>query len=209
MSKNEIPKALQGFFSDNGNLIARPEFKSISELESAIAKNKSIEIVNKIAEIIANYQPWLFFDEYQDWILQCEKINVWNELALKAANESDVEFTALELPNKPVQPATVSSSDILAPYQITLFKRERFKAAQEAKVTISTGKTFDADEDSIIRLMGAILATELASDDHIIEWSTADVGTGVMVNCTKAEIKEAQQAAVMQLTEIWRIKDLA
>lgn len=70
-------------------------------------------------------------------------------------------------------------------------------------VKISSGKEFDADESSILRLCNAIIRNLNNPDTHIIPWSTADVGTGVMVNCTKAEIVEAHQLATDFFGEVW------
>lgn len=88
---------------------------------------------------------------------------------------------------------------------INEFKAERQNQIDNATVEISTGKSFDADEKSIQRLSASVVSHLSKPDDYIIEWSTADVGTGVMVECTKAEITEALALAVKQATEITRI----
>lgn len=88
---------------------------------------------------------------------------------------------------------------------ITTFKSDREGKLKRASVTISTGKTFDADEVSITRLNNAINAARNESGDYVISWSTADVPTGVMVECTKTELEEAHTAAVIQMGEIWKV----
>lgn len=85
------------------------------------------------------------------------------------------------------------------------FRAERQKMLDEAVVAISTGKSFDADEQSIIRLSQALIRTEGLPDDFVIPWSTADVGTGVMVDCTREEIKEAHTNAVDNMSQIWSV----
>lgn len=86
-----------------------------------------------------------------------------------------------------------------------------FKASRQALVdnsiaTVSTGKSFDADEQSISRLLNSIIKHLHDTDDTIIKWSTADVSTGVMVDCTKAEIVEAHKLAVEYVEQVWSIE---
>lgn len=82
------------------------------------------------------------------------------------------------------------------------FKREREKLIAESVVTISTGKSFDADEKSISRLHNAI--TYLKEHNVAeIPWSTADVDSGIMVTCSAAEIIEAHRLAVENMTALW------
>lgn len=88
---------------------------------------------------------------------------------------------------------------------ITTFKSDREDKLKRASVTISTSKTFDADELSITRLNNAINAARNESSEYIIPWSTADVPTGVMVDCTKGELEEAHTAAVVQMGLIWKV----
>lgn len=78
------------------------------------------------------------------------------------------------------------------------------QALISSKIVITTsGKKFDANEISISRLCNAIIRNLNNPDTHIIPWSTADVGTGVMVDCTKAEIVEAHQLATDFFGEVW------
>ena len=82
-------------------------------------------------------------------------------------------------------------------------KAERTALVAIAKVTISTGKRFDANEPATLRLGNSVLKHLNDPDDHIIYWSTDDVPTGVMVECTKAEIVEAHKMAVEYMGEVW------
>lgn len=91
------------------------------------------------------------------------------------------------------------------PSAIDLFKAERQKLIDNAKVTTVSGKCFDANEQSIIRLGNAVIKNMIKPDDAIIPWSTADVGTGIMVECTKAEIIEAHQLATDKFAAAWAI----
>lgn len=93
------------------------------------------------------------------------------------------------------------------PSPIELFKAERQKLIDNATITTASGKCFDADETSITRMANAIIKHWELEPTGIIPWSTADVGTGEMVECTKAEIIEAHQLATDNFTATWQIPD--
>lgn len=86
--------------------------------------------------------------------------------------------------------------------KLSNFKSGRQSQLDSAKVTISTGKSFDADERSITRLHNAITYAK-EHNVAVIPWSTADVGSGIMVDCTSDEIIEAHRLAVENMTAIW------
>jgi hypothetical protein len=88
---------------------------------------------------------------------------------------------------------------------ISEFKASRQALVDSSVVKVSTGKRFDADEQSISRLLNSIIKNLHDADDTIIKWSTADVDTGVMVDCTKAEIVEAHKLAVEYVEQVWSI----
>lgn len=88
---------------------------------------------------------------------------------------------------------------------ISNFRAKRQELIDNLVVTISTGKSFDANEKSIQRLTASVVSNLTKPDDFIIEWSTADVGTGIMVDCTKSEIEEALSLATEKATEITRL----
>lgn len=89
---------------------------------------------------------------------------------------------------------------------VNRFKASRQKMLDNAVVTISTGKSFDADELSINRMVNAILAAIDEPDTFIIKWSTADTGTGELVDCTLLELKEAHKLAMQNMASIWSIE---
>jgi len=89
---------------------------------------------------------------------------------------------------------------------IANFKSNRQAQLDSAIVTISTGKSFDADEKSITRLHNAITYIDKHNVTSI-PWSTADVGSGVMVNCTSDEIVEAHRLAVENMTSLWTLEE--
>ena len=89
---------------------------------------------------------------------------------------------------------------------IANFKSNRQSQLDSAIVTISTGKSFDADEKSITRLHNAITYIDKHNVTSI-PWSTADVGSGVMINCTSEEIIEAHRLAVENMTALWTLEE--
>lgn len=91
------------------------------------------------------------------------------------------------------------------PVHVTAFKAQRQSLIDTATVITSSGKSFDANERSIIRLGNAVIKLMDKPDSHIVPWSTADVDTGVMVECTKAEIVEAHELATDNFAAMWEI----
>lgn len=90
---------------------------------------------------------------------------------------------------------------------LNVFRSKRQTSIDKSVVTISTGKTFDADEKSIIRLCNAVVRSLTYPDDYIIPWSTSDVGTGIMVPCTKLEILEAHKLATDNFEKLWGLEN--
>lgn len=87
------------------------------------------------------------------------------------------------------------------------FVKLRSELIAKKIVTVSTGKSFDADEQSMNRLGQAVIKHLNNPDNHVVRWSTADVGTGVMVDCTKAEIVEAHGLAADYFESVWDINN--
>lgn len=85
------------------------------------------------------------------------------------------------------------------------FKKSRQEQLENAVVTTESGKEFDADEASMSRMVNALTAASDEPDTAIIPWSLANDGTGVMTDCTKAEIKEAHRLAVENMAAIWSV----
>jgi len=85
------------------------------------------------------------------------------------------------------------------------FVKTRVELIARNVVTVSSGKNFDADEASINRLGNAVIKHMHNPDNHIVKWSTADVPTGVMVDCTKAEIVEAHDLATDYFGDVWDV----
>ncbi|RUO44983.1 hypothetical protein [Idiomarina aquatica] len=85
------------------------------------------------------------------------------------------------------------------------FKQSRQEQLDNAVVTTQSGKEFDADEASMSRMVNALTAASDEPDTVIIPWSLANDGTGVMTDCTKAEIKEAHRLAVENMAAIWSV----
>lgn len=89
--------------------------------------------------------------------------------------------------------------------EIRVFKEGRQKLLDQAVVTTTSGKEFDADEASMSRMVNALTAASDEPETTIIPWSLANDGTGVMTDCTKTEIKEAHRLAVENMASIWSV----
>lgn len=209
---SDIPMPIRGFYVESSEGVAtlkqRTECKTVSDLERVIALDKPQNVIMRFAKIIADYAPWLFFDNYQYWLVECEKVNAFNSnLPVIGVNEQGANVLAepKSLPDEPVKPQPITANEVLAPYVVSLFKSDRSEKMRRAKITISSGKKFDADEQSITRLNNAINAARNENADFIIQWSTADVGTGEMIDCTKSELEEAHTKAVKNMAVIWKI----
>lgn len=89
--------------------------------------------------------------------------------------------------------------------QVQAFKQSRQEQLDSAVVTTQSGKQFDADENSINRMDFAISAAT-RKGKNLIQWSTADVETGVKVDVTVSELEEAHDLAVENMDRIWGVE---
>ncbi|PAJ68352.1 hypothetical protein CJF42_26305, partial [Pseudoalteromonas sp. NBT06-2] len=179
----------------------KTETCSLERLQLFIERGNTAHI-EAAAGRVANGQKWQYFDEYHNYLSKLTAINDYNaNLPIIGKDEHDIDIYASPktIPDEPEAMPEYTGSKVLAPYLVNLFKADRQDKMQRAKVIINSGKTFDADEKSITRLNNAINAARNEISDFIIEWSTADVDTGVMVPCTKAELEEAHTKAVQNM----------
>lgn len=178
--------------------------KNIPEL---IAKGK-IDNLAMFAELQSKTEQWEWAKTYYDYLVELNEVEQYNaKLPEPVANEdgSLIEVEPKALPTEPVRPAVRTVDEVLEPYKVTIFKLQRQSRIDNAVVKISTGKTFDADEKSITRMANALIKHWPLGEDDTIPWSTADVATGVMVDCTKAEIVEAHSLATDHFATAWNI----
>lgn len=84
----------------------------------------------------------------------------------------------------------------------TQFRTDRAAAVEAATVRVN-GNLYDANERSIQRMGVAVVAFSAAPDSAPAAWSMADTAPGVMTAITVGELREALQAAVVQLGELW------
>jgi hypothetical protein len=175
-------------------LVSAPITKSIPDL---IVKGKTSHIT-EFAQLISDLEQWEWAKDYLAYMDEHNTITEFNENLEPEVDEegNNLELRFKELPVEPIRPEVKTVEEVLAPYAVTLFKLSRQAEIDNSIVVVSTGKSFDADETSINRLANAIVKHLADPDDTIIRWSTADVSTGVMVDCTKAEIVEAHKLAV-------------
>lgn len=120
-----------------------------------------------------------------------EIIDVWAKLQGKIASK--------------VVTVKGKTQDEINAEQIAEFKASREALISKSIVEVSTGKRFDANKDAITNLSNSVIKHIGEPEDTPINWSTADVGTGVMVECTYAEIKEAHKLAVEYVESVWGI----
>ena len=178
--------------------------KNIPEL---IAKGK-IDNLTMFVELQSKTEQWEWAKTYYDYLVELNEVEQYNaNLPEPVATEDGALFEVepKALPAEPVRPAVRTVDDVLEPYKVTIFKLQRQSQIDNAVVEVSTGKTFDADEKSITRMANALIKHWQLAEDDTIPWSTADVATGVMVECTKAEIIEAHSLATDHFATAWNI----
>ena len=178
--------------------------KSIPDL---IAKGK-IENLSLFAELQSKTEQWEWAYKYYEYLVELKEVEQYNASLpdpVAAEDGTLIEVEPKALPTEPERPAVKTVDEVLAPYKVTIFKLQRQSQIDNAVVEISTGKTFDADEQSITRMVNALIKHWQLNEDDIIPWSTADVATGVMVECTKAEIVEAHSLATDHFATAWNI----
>lgn len=188
----------------------RPDTKFISELEHLIATGANLEITTLFAELVSLGEQWDWAERYYDYIVELNKVEQYNANLPDPIPTEDgtlIEVEPIALPKEPKRPALKTVDEVLEPYKVTIFKLQRQSLIDNAVVEISTGKKFDADELSITRLANALIKHWQLDDSDVIHWSTADVGTGIMVDCTKAEIREAHQLATDNFAQTWALND--
>jgi len=178
--------------------------KSIPDL---IAKGK-VENLALFAELQSKTEQWEWANKYYDYLVELNEVEQYNaNLPEPVATEDGALFEVepKALPTEPERPAVRTVDEVLEPYKVTIFKLQRQSQIDNAVVQTSTGKTFDADELSITRMANALIKHWQLNEDDTIPWSTADVATGVMVECTKAEIVEAHSLATDHFADAWNI----
>ncbi|KZY40318.1 hypothetical protein A3733_23630 [Pseudoalteromonas shioyasakiensis] len=185
-----------------------PVTKTVEDIERVIAIGKDLEVITEFAEQVALGEQWLWASKYYDYLVELNEVEQYNENLPEPVAAEDgalIEVEPKALPTEPVRPAVRTADEVLEPYKVTIFKLQRQSQIDNAVIEISTGKTFDADEQSITRMGNALIKHWQLAESDIIPWSTADVATGVMVDCTKAEIVEAHSLATDFFAKAWNI----
>ncbi|MDC3191180.1 hypothetical protein NQU96_15690 [Pseudoalteromonas elyakovii] len=187
-----------------------PVTKTVEDIERVIALGKDLEVITEFAEQVALGEQWFWASKYYDYLVELNNVEQYNANLPDPIPTEDgalIEVEPKARPTEPERPAVRTVDEVLEPYKVTIFKLQRQSQIDNAVVEISTGKTFDADELSITRLANALIKHWQLDDSDIIQWSTADVGTGIMVDCTKAEIREAHQLATDNFAQTWALDD--
>lgn len=184
--------------------------KTESDLLRVISLGQPVNVINAFAQEFIDSEQWEWANKYYGYLVELNEVEQYNGNLPDPIPTEDgvlIEVEPKALPTEPERPAVRTVDEVLEPYKVTIFKRQRQSQIDNAVVEISTGKTFDADEQSITRLANAIIKHWSLEPTDIIPWSTADVGTGEMVECTKAEIMEAHQLATDNFAATWQIPD--
>lgn len=98
-------------------IISRPETKSISDLERVIALGKPEKVINTFAQYVINGEQWQWFDEYQDYLAQCEIVTEYNaNLPVSHQDEegNDVLAEPKDLPPEPTRPTLLTVDEYKA-----------------------------------------------------------------------------------------------
>lgn len=191
-------------------LLPRPDTKSVEDIERLISLNKPVEVINKFAELVCLGEQWNWAQSYYDYLVELNQVTEFNaNLPEPVANEDGtlIEVEPKAIPTEPERPVLKTVEQVLEPYAKTLFKLRRQQQADSAIITVSTGKSFDADEVSIARMANAIIKHWQIDPDDTLLWSTADVDTGVMVDITKSELVEAHNLATEAFAAAWAIDE--
>lgn len=181
-------------------LVDRPVgARSLTEL---IAKGK-VDNLEVFAEISIKTDQWDWAFNYREYLIQVSNYkpktsDQWENIE-EGLNDPE--------PKAPTRPPLLSVEEVLRPYRVVILKLKRSQAVEALKVITSTGKTFDADQLSILRLNTAVNKLLLEPDLQKLPWSTDDMPTGQMVDCTREEIFEAFKLATDQFTENWEFKE--
>ena len=192
------------FYDEEGEQLTRPRTATQEDLERVVSKGKPLEVLQKFAELVELGVQWDWFESYLQWQ---NDYTDWLELRDSFVPSEGIPEFKVEAPVEPVRPLP---SNHLEPYNVGIFRMERQQLLDNAIVTISTGKSFHADEISKTRMSDAVKACELVglTDSDLLPygWSTADVPTGIMVEITLSELKEAFVASVLKMSEVWSIE---
>ena len=96
---------------------------------------------------------------------------------------------------------------ITAEEAVNDFRVSRQALITAATVTVTAGHVFDADEQSILRMLGRITRERLSLDTKTIGWSLNTDPTGVFTNVTLGDLKEAYDLAVDYMDSVWSIPE--
>ncbi|GGF00909.1 hypothetical protein [Pseudoalteromonas gelatinilytica] len=183
--------------------------KTEKDLLRVISLGQPVNVINAFAQEFIDSEQWEWASKYYDYLVELNEAEQYNANLPDPIPTEDgtlIEVEPKALPTEPVRPAVRTVDEVLEPYKVTIFKLQRQSQIDNAVIEISTGKTFDADEQSITRMANALIKHWQLAEDDTIPWSTADVPTGVMVECTKAEIVEAHSLATDHFATAWNIK---
>ncbi|MBH0034625.1 hypothetical protein I6F43_08010 [Pseudoalteromonas sp. NZS71_1] len=139
-------------------LLARPDTKTMQDVERLIELNKPTSVINKFAELVSLGEQWDWAQSYYSYLVEKLEVEQYNEnLPEPTTNEAGelIEVELKSLPIEPEQPAVKSTSEILAPYSRHLAK---LKGVEHRGVCVTLN---EANQNGLSALKSAL---ELARD---------------------------------------------
>lgn len=114
--------------------------------------------------------------------------------------EGFLEYSIYDEPKELTDALLIEQKEL----ELQAWKASRLEAISKIIVETSTGKKFNGDEDSQIRMNRTWV---LMKDGATTKWSLADTPTGFMTLVTKEELKEACILAGDAQTALWEYKE--
>ncbi len=195
----DVPEAVIDFYAEyDGEVkqITRPATKTITDLERVINLGKPQGVLDKVAELVAEGEHWLFFDDFCEWQ---NAHTAWetkrdNFEPVELEDESFSEFEEVE----PLAPTEVrrTSVEVFAPYAREAFKEARAAAVSAITVEVD-GMIFDGDEVSQSRMARAAFA--MIETDQI-NWVLAN---NEVVSINRDTLRRALLAAGDAQVALW------
>lgn len=173
--------------------------RAIEDVKRLIEQNAPQNVIELFAKDASEAEQWQFAHEYLEYLAQLAKAEAHNAnlpVIGKDDNGDDALAEPMALPEPPEKPAVKSVEEVLAPYDRTLFKKQR--AEKVANITVDVdGMVFDGDETSQQRMARSIL---VMNDSEQITWILSD---NTKAEVTKAQLETALRKAGEAQTALW------
>lgn len=114
--------------------------------------------------------------------------------------EGFLEYSMYDEPKELTDALLIEQKEV----ELQAWKASRLDAVSKIVVETSTGKKFNGDEDSQVRMNRT---WTLMEEGATTKWSLADTPTGFMTLVTKEELKEACRLAGEAQTALWEYNE--